>query len=1314
MKSVFRKILFISLFSIFINNVYAANLSKDCGKSIDPTDMAPGSMSAANTKLIYDLTYLTVKDNKMYLLGWVFINGRETVDPKPNIYFEDTKTKKKVPFNVVLATPSNASCGFKGCDNDPSRPKYYDLSYWNCARQNLTAGNRCLSGSFKVLKGGFSASIDLDSLEESKTYEAYINYKGFTKKLALVKSNVDTNVINNSTITIETENSKKIIDIKKMKFQDQVKMVADYGRLNGPSGFHCDSVIAAWAADTGNKNYKPASTYFNWQSGHNLFDLASSQQIKACRGGNVACNHSSGNSYAAGDILMYHLKVNRNNVKTFEGKIPDSWTNGTWSSKTGATAYAPASWLEFEGSITVEVKAEKKEPPQEEPPNACAGKEYYSIYYLFSESGITSGLIDVDGKKITKTQSFNPLADQKILSQVLKNQSGGELSYDYVNVVPRGQVQVVADEEANLEKLKMSISQYYNVYGEKYNSYKDGVYIDSSKNAIYVKHNIYQGYKKVGSSLEPSNEWKSCIPGTLVNHGTPTDPKFDQSVYDKIAGCATAPLGNAKNLEEYKSLAIKPVDIKIELSKITGEDNTLSSNGHIITRNYGDGKKFYLITDTKQEHPITKLTSNYYQPAVYRVDICEKDNNVEEPNDEDCSDTTTPATCEGSHNGIFKENDNLKTCTLKSPDSGFQIVENSYCTVACKDDISADFPGKKYTKSGRYFTLDDSTPHVQGKRTCVTDRINYNKYDTDLQNAGNESIRQYNTYKDYEDRENDFRSNYSTVDKEDKGCCDWDEFGVCTAPYSYTYTEWTVSSRSKRQNSVADDSDFSEKTGLYGGQTGTCVNKVPEPVPVYNSLPSMASSMAQKKESYKSTYKNSVKSYTDIINSYASCFSWTDSTPRANYSGDMDYSIATTDTSETYKYGFNPSVTFNYFDEDNKFGNPYKYEGLQVKGGISQAPSVEYWDKDSGEIDKYYKNSPTKQRNGYGGMGAIKTTPRQYLHCNGSSTCTWSNVKEDLVYKDTAYIKRTEEADYTYHLPSVYTIVPSGAVTLDGKETSNPKIKLSEDAVPVNINTPHIDPKTGNNFYNYYISITNVADSLRKTYELNLSIPKQEDNFEARVKASGAFGYYNGSAETDGYVCQYEVENEIYTPPNNGKGLGQFNFFYRPVDPYDIKHPNNIPLGYNWTDARAGNEEDGTGVRGQMRKDANNYQVMVTPTDTHDVFKFKLTPTVMKQIRSFNGKQSATGNSFADFNLTCYDKDDTKGYHCYSPFLTCLAGGDANQDGKAPGINSCHDIFEDSLKSYEYKEGYTLKDLNDNRNTLIKKQNGLDSLGEGT
>ena len=1353
--------------------------------------------SGMASRLKYDITHMTIKDNRLYLVGWAFKpNIPQTLGSNATVEFqlvpegEQPGSANSIKFDIKYAGAGNGHNSF----TDIGNPKYYDLTYWNCWHGGYT----CHEENTVRLLGGFSASVDLNSIKPKNGKKTTYSVK---MKHSLNSGWVDIAVANKH---VDNEvKSQKVFDLENNKitfnsnFEKSVRTDVGQGRVMGESGFYCDSIFA-WLKKDGRfsgGNWKPNETYYR---NDHILTINDSAFVTSCRGGTTGYNGgaatcSSNRKSGPGAIEMYPV-----NVSSKGGSFDDYGTGASTYGVENKVAYIPALWVDFTGRMTLSI--EPSDPPKEEEPgdpfttdpNRCVGKDVYSVYYLLQHEIIRSSV------RMTKaeTESLNLIADQKILETVTGDPNKG---FEWIETQGEGIVTVV--NKATKES-EMSLEEFWKrrnrgpydenlMYGE---DKKDG----KGKN-YYVKHAYYKNdygiwrHSQTGCEVKIS-KGTAAVPQEFefVDKNCPKSNKSESGSNDSKSTNV-----NMEGFDAFKKVAVSLKNAVIDTQE--GNKQHTKNNGLVIKRYY-DADKKYLIADPSV-NAVADTGPRLQQPLVYRWDICLKDDGEPEPEKPDCSDAVNSASCvegEEGTGGYFNESDDLKTCTLsKNVDSGFLIVENDYCTVGCKDDISALLPSYKYAKAGQFFILDNNIPTVTGKRTCVTNKIDYDKYDQDLKTLGDKMISEYNTSKDYEERANDFAPDKVQIEehKETKTlntCCggnclgdseayaiyvknnsdyqslsdlkgkviatfihdvslsqyingdikgqydldfyvnkkgiiidndvneiqklfDNDEIdavlikigaasglrdvrvidgsGSKVETIEYTYKKWKVPARTKRRpNSNVNTSDFAEKTGDYGGVSDvSCQNgTVVETELGKDSFEDEKKKMEAAAKSARNNYLNALREYKDVITNFNKCFSWTDKAPTVRNIGEDNYSIESAKSGENFEYQFNPKVTFSYEDEDSYvFGNmpfDYKSQKLNILSTDDPEPKRYYWDRTT-DIDEKYSKDTNEEKSGYNDIG-FSLSKRNYLNCYGKDTCTVDSTIEGDFYNNTAYIKREEEITYTYHLPQIYTLIPSGK--LSGSDLK-PNIPLPKEAVPVNINT-------NAGLYDYYISVKEISDKIRK----EKSLTKETDQFEKRYDESGALGNYEGVNEVEeGYMCHYKVENEIYTPPGDPNKLGEINFFYRPVDTYDISHPNNYPLGPNWSDAR------GQEVQQRIKKDAEDYQELIKE-ENKGRFTFRLTPTVMKQIRYYNGEQSIKEeNSFADFNLSCYDKGDAKGYHCYSPFLSCLASSGQNKEGsEQTKVASCETIFKNTLNNHETKYGYS--DLKRNREYLIEKQEKLD------
>ncbi|HBA37635.1 MAG TPA: hypothetical protein DCY94_02835, partial [Firmicutes bacterium] len=694
-----------------------------------------------------------------------------------------------------------------------------------------------------------------------------------------------------------------------------------------------------------------------------------------------------------------------------------------------------------------------------------------------------------------------------------------------------------------------------------------------------------------------------------------------------------------------------------------------------------------------------------YHPMAYKITFCES-----EPGD--CDDDVNQAVCPSGDTpagAVFHENDDLKTCTIpKENSSGFTALEkedtstphkaDGYCEVACKEDLDIDLPGHKETAAGQYFKLDNYIPKIKAKRTCVTTSVDYKHFDDDLKAYEKQLIEYYNIWQDYLEYYNVLLKvePYDVQDSNDD-CCG----GNGSTPCTPKHFEWTR----KDWDSPALTPTNSAQTGLswsadHGNEGGTCWEDCDGTEACDTELSSLREEYRIKTHNAYAMYHNTYIDYMETINAYNKCFNWTDSTKNVYMNGGGDPfgegpEIVPYDFDDyyTYMYKFKPTVSFYYPDRDGAvFPVAYTYDytnGIDVVGngfGLGGMPDTKtnYWNKDSGEIDKHYESGGTSK----GGAGnrhiGENQEDRKLIQCEGK-TCSTASISVDSKFYTSKYLRRDEEVEYEYHLPRVYTKVPSGIVSTEDRLANNATwLKLDAEAVPVNINT-----EAGT--YDYNITIRDIVNAADQDIRAETKGKNPDDNFQERFNGATGNGALN---DGENYVCDYDVINDAYIPDPS-----KYNFFYRTIDPYDI-NPVKRPLGYNW------NDERGRYIQDKMAEAEDDYQILTS----REKFVFTLTPSLMKAVRDYNKtKSNNSDGGYADWDMVCKDYGEG-GYHCYSNFLSCMASGGTMPEA---GTGLSCSLFGDSLNDYlsDYSD-YDWSDLDENRRALIQKQNEIDwSLG---
>lgn len=653
---------------------------------------------------------------------------------------------------------------------------------------------------------------------------------------------------------------------------------------------------------------------------------------------------------------------------------------------------------------------------------------------------------------------------------------------------------------------------------------------------------------------------------------------------------------------------------------------------------------------------------NYYNPTIYTVTYSEKtDNTSLNNNNDNFTDQGTTA--------ILHENDRLNTCTLNTAnDSGFQVVtpedtnnnysNTTYCTVSCKDDIDAQLPTYKNSDAGGYYVLDGTTgkfgsafPSLTANRTCVTSKIEYNKFIDDEDDAETDMYEKYNDWQDKKDI-HDTLSGRITASGTDTctytyPCppCDSTGCSTCSKDYTYSWQEWEIDEHDavnySRNDFDGDSGDWESSTPCSGGGE-TYSSAYSRWKSYYSGLAGIAYNVYDKAKTV----------YANTLNSYMNCYKWTDKYNGGNNASSLQGATQpTVNSSMFYLFnGENPEFNYTYDDTDSHVVAGVMKEELNESNQLSYYQTkakYTYWNVGTATNDEYTT-----------GGNDSKTDQNVKLTICTTKTCTQDMGGKTIDVSKNEYIKRVEKKTWNYTLPQVYTLIPNGRVS---KTNIEPSILLETNASPININT-----EAG--IYNYTINISNISDNVRDRYDKKKTF---EDRFEKTLNSS------------DGdYTCNYEVINDVV-------GSDGFHFFYRTVDPVNI-NPTNRTLGYNWQGDKAET------VMQNMENTSVDRNILLD--NDHDHYSFTLTPTMMSQIRVYNGTKNTEANgAYADWDLTCVDYGNSQGYHCYSAFLNCLTGDRISCGGRGGLTINLPDTLS-------YDKG----DLDDNRQITINKQNNLD------
>lgn len=1103
----------------------------------------------------------------------------------------------------------------------------YSLAPWLCEKAvNEETGkkeNYCKEGSLAIGGTGFEVAFDLGSndIKPGKVYKVMMKYNG------LLGGGGDWKEIS----VAKSAYDATAIDYNKRK-KDGMAM-----RIEGGTGTIKVTERSVKMVDASG-NPLPSDTNF------------SSGTTYTIKGSPIKVDISPGR---AGGINLYPVGVNAGGVTT--AYVPSVFgqigggDRGSWLLiKTSEIADEGSNEVQFNNGI-----------PQLPTPEGCEDpSKVYSFYYFF-----LGGWVNMPSGWTRNSAGAAGFNDKEVLDELELSEALNYKSF----VVPID---------------KDTIGWFYTDY-KKAMSNHEKKYFNDGNNYFFAydwwcreNGECYDQYSgcKLDSSGNPTSE---CSPNKA------TRGELDDASYQN----ASVKLGTP--LEGGTALKIK---------------ETQSSDGFKFSiQRYFSGSPYQISNPGSLARPVnTGKNEQYLHPAVFAMSICKGD--PEQPN---CDDEVDPAVCAGDSGTevIFHESDELATCTIKKDNhSGFTIVEKEetgeYCEVACKDDLDMKFPTHKQTAAGQYFILDNYTPELKAKRTCVTSKIDSNKFISDKKDKEKDIAKLYNIWRDWvvingdEDSSNyDGGGSKITVTETESGTCYkhtevYDPVAKKNVPGpdqetgTYKVYKWEINA-SRGPNGTRYEGASGEFTKVEGSAGDTCEASTDKSKETYDA------DITDEMKEAERNYADILAEYGEMVNNYNKCYSWTDNVMNARTNGTEIESVSANTDRESYKFSFRPDLEFDYgyespLEKDRSIlgWDPFvwdesKYEDGELVEKEGFDISNRYWDKNSTTNSKYDQGGV--QANGDSAKG-LNAENLGLLICQTNTCSETGHLNTGHYFYTSSYVKREEEVKYTYHLPDVYTKIPTGIVTTDDSEMQT-KLQLEDDAVPVNINTPA-------GTYPYKLTLTNIKDELRQSKESN----NPDDDWEERFAGSTGNGALN---ENDSYVCNYDVINDIYIPGSPGI----LNYFYRIIDTYEI-NPLNRTLGYNWANSK------GDRVREEIKQTAVSNALL--EAEDSDKFVFKLTPLLMKEIRNHNARQPL---GFANFDMACVPYVDgggnryNRGYHCESQFLTCLV-----QDGEGSGpTGSCYGVFDGSIRPYKAADDdYDIGDLNHNRDNLINKQRDID------
>lgn len=574
----------------------------------------------------------------------------------------------------------------------------------------------------------------------------------------------------------------------------------------------------------------------------------------------------------------------------------------------------------------------------------------------------------------------------------------------------------------------------------------------------------------------------------------------------------------------------------------------------------------------------------------------------------------------------IKEPTDFKSCIFDQTDClgvNYNIIENQFCKVACKENIKMKFPtqaiaphGSDSIFSGRYFTLNRATT-ITGTRICgatgsTSDEIDWEHFLTLI---------------------------YGSPSTSGKG--GWNE------EYRDAHNEWALAS--KLLEDLKNPKSNSTETCCHGGVNEDCsiednreglcdryddcltttkVNVTYYKTGSYRFGDSSGGNITAK--NFAGTCTNMTADYNEVVGALTATQT---NAQNAKDSAEKNIEQAFEDIKECneYKveYSMTPDVTFTYNE-----GYPVDYACNNIGGGGK---------------DEYGVGPGTGEDYQVSGGSATHYDANVY-ECFGVVTCT--NERSDYYYENNSVRKEKSDGIQCDNQSNFYTMVPSGVITTQAGIKNTIQIG---NVFPVSIST-----KEG--VYEYNIEVTNLG--------MNGKFDDPRCNAGIGNKLVCPYTVINDVETPCVYPCTEPEPTFCSDPPCKNKGndgKGGINYFYRPIVLQDVfpnsetdaNHKNlftHRTVGSNWVSAKGQDTQEQIEKLGEnvyLMKDSKGNDVKNNGGDTLQ-YSYTITPRQMANIREYNDAQEKNlSGGYADFTLKC----DGNGLNCVSSFLNGLAEG---------------------------------------------------------
>lgn len=598
----------------------------------------------------------------------------------------------------------------------------------------------------------------------------------------------------------------------------------------------------------------------------------------------------------------------------------------------------------------------------------------------------------------------------------------------------------------------------------------------------------------------------------------------------------------------------------------------------------------------------------------------------------DCEDDGTSGTIsDPTMCTIMNSISSVKNSYIKKYDEG-----NEYCTIYCRESLKFTFMDKETAIAGRYFNhnVESYKTNKQYLSTVILSTrqcssiIDYDKWKKAYDSANQNVLNTWNQLKKIEAQVNNTTSIESSKDcaggsisgcrhsHDDDFDCKYDNNGIWGCDHSKYTIPGTYCNSTTIKCTSYDWSGARYRHTYSNGSTGiinvggsdTCSLSCDITCSGCNNSVTAASAPSYGGES--GAYNNAVSTRNSLVNKINSC-NFVEGSDA--YNKVMDY---------------NPKNTINiYYAENFEYNQGYD---INIKN-VSTSNEV---------VKRTYANSSDwssfcgKDCNGNLSnlSSSSNNTTLDYWDCSGSETSAICSNKGVSVPQNRLANIEVERETQHYQSNEFYVQAFTGEVDIEAGKTGY--------WFYLNDNDKHLYPvssvrRSGN--YGIKVTYSDLGDpkSTRKmangnytcSYDVvnELTIYDCDDNYDDHTCKC-----------LDGTDCSKNVDGQV--------GMG---VYYRPISLNDVfPHSSYSPtvggtinvntrnIGENWTTAKA------VQVVKEIQSSGDNLII-----DKKPQYVVKLTPTIMKKIRSYNDKTTYLDNSIykCDDNLICYssflDKD---------------------------------------------------------------------------